>query len=81
MSDTLLPEAFAEPEPFAATWCLATEPERYERRLASDMTELPALYDVGRCPEPARRPPEPSRPTTHDHRDPHARCRRERCTR
>ncbi|MFF0036113.1 SRPBCC family protein [Streptomyces mirabilis] len=34
-----------------------------------------------RCPDPARRPPEPSRPTTHDHRDPHARCRRERCTR
>ncbi|MFF4729678.1 hypothetical protein ACFY3M_30895 [Streptomyces mirabilis] len=47
MSDTLLPEAFAELEPFAATWCLATEPERYERRLASDMTELQALYDVG----------------------------------
>ncbi|GHD58523.1 hypothetical protein GCM10010317_047870 [Streptomyces mirabilis] len=47
MSDTLLPDAFAELEPFAATWCLATEPERYERRLASDMTELQALYDVG----------------------------------
>jgi hypothetical protein len=47
VSDTLLPEAFAELEPFAATWCLATEPERYERRLASDMTELQALYGVG----------------------------------
>nr|WP_168518209.1 SRPBCC family protein [Streptomyces sp. S1D4-11]QIZ02154.1 hypothetical protein HEP87_46975 [Streptomyces sp. S1D4-11] len=29
------------------TWSLATEPERYERRRASDMTELQALYDVG----------------------------------
>ncbi|MGW1754998.1 hypothetical protein [Streptomyces mirabilis] len=47
MSDTLLPEAFAELEPFTATWCPATEPERHERRLASDMTELQALYDVG----------------------------------
>ncbi|MFF2127845.1 hypothetical protein ACFVW1_21085 [Streptomyces olivochromogenes] len=47
MSDTLLPEAFAELEPFAATWCLATERERYERRPASDMSELQALYGVG----------------------------------
>ncbi|MFJ8027089.1 hypothetical protein [Streptomyces sp. NPDC096311] len=47
VSDTLLPEAFAELESFAATWCLAIEPERYERRLASDMTELQVLYDAG----------------------------------
>ncbi|MFF7600942.1 hypothetical protein [Streptomyces mirabilis] len=47
MSDALLPEAFAELEPVAATWCLATEPERHERRPASDMTALLALYDVG----------------------------------
>jgi hypothetical protein len=41
-----LPEQFAELEPFAGTWCLATEPERWERRLATSQQELRAFYDV-----------------------------------
>ncbi len=42
----LLPAEFAELEPFAATWCLATEGERYAQRLASTMDELQAFYDA-----------------------------------
>jgi hypothetical protein len=42
----LLPKEFAELEPFAAGWCLASEPERYTRRLASSMPELQAFYDA-----------------------------------
>jgi hypothetical protein len=44
MSDALLPPEFADLEPWAATWCLATEPERWARRLASPMAELRAFY-------------------------------------
>ena len=43
---TLLPAEFADLEPFAATWCLPTEPERYGTRLATPMTELQAFYDA-----------------------------------
>ena len=46
MSDALLPPEFADLEPWAATWCLATEPERWARRLASPMAELQAFYDA-----------------------------------
>ena len=46
MSTALLPPAFADLEPFAATWCLATEPERWERRLASSFEDLQAFYDA-----------------------------------
>lgn len=42
----LLPPEFEDLEPFAATWCLATEPERWERRLATSMDDLRAFYDV-----------------------------------
>jgi hypothetical protein len=42
----LLPIEFAELEPFARDWCLATEPERYAKRLASSMPELRAFYDA-----------------------------------
>jgi hypothetical protein len=41
---TLLPDEFADLEPFAQTWCLATEPERYATRLAASMTDLHTLY-------------------------------------
>ena len=44
---SMLPEAFAELEPFAQKWCLRTERERYETRLSSTMEEMQALYDVG----------------------------------
>ncbi|MBE1536769.1 hypothetical protein [Actinomadura algeriensis] len=42
----LLPEAFADLEPFAAKWCLPTEHERYTARLASTMQEMQAFYDA-----------------------------------
>lgn len=41
---SLLPPDFADLEPWAATWCLATEPERWERRMASTMPELEAFH-------------------------------------
>jgi hypothetical protein len=46
MADTWLPAQFADLEPFAQKWCLATEAERYAQRLASSMTELQAFYDA-----------------------------------
>jgi hypothetical protein len=46
MADVLLPAAFADLEPFAPTWCLATESERYERRLASSMAAMREFYDA-----------------------------------
>ena len=46
MSDALLPSAFAELEGFAATWCLATETERWNARIASTMTEMREFYDA-----------------------------------
>jgi hypothetical protein len=44
--DRLLPEAFADLEPFAGKWCLDTESERYGERLASTMDEIQAFYDA-----------------------------------
>ena len=38
----LLPPEFADLKPFVETWCLPTETERFERRLASSMDELQA---------------------------------------
>jgi hypothetical protein len=46
MSDRRLPSEFADLERFAQRWCLATERERYARRLASSMEEMRALYDA-----------------------------------
>jgi hypothetical protein len=45
-ADRLLPEPFAELEPFASKWCLATESERYAERMASSVEEMQAFYDV-----------------------------------
>ena len=42
---TFLPDPFADLEPFAV-WCLATERERYAKRLASTMPEMQAFYDA-----------------------------------
>ena len=42
----MLPAEFADLEPFAADWCLPTEPERFAKRLASSMPEMQALYDA-----------------------------------
>ncbi|MEU8895957.1 hypothetical protein [Nocardia sp. NPDC048505] len=46
MTAPVLPPAFADFEEFAETWCLATETERYARRMASSMPELTAFYDA-----------------------------------
>jgi hypothetical protein len=43
---TMLPVKFAELEPLARTWCLATEGERWQRRHDSTMAELTAFYDA-----------------------------------
>ena len=40
-----LPADFADLEPFA-DWALATEAERYAKRLSSTMDELQAFYDA-----------------------------------
>ncbi len=49
----MLPSEFADLEPFAQKWCLATENERWNVRMSSTMPELQALYDavLPRVPE------------------------------
>lgn len=42
----LLPEAFAGLQPYATTWCLATEPERWAQRLATSIDDMQAFYDA-----------------------------------
>jgi hypothetical protein len=42
----LLPPEFAELEPYAPTWCLATERERFAQRMATPMDEQQAFYDA-----------------------------------
>ena len=42
----MLPEEFGDLEPYAAEWCLATETERYAKRLASRMDEIQPFYDA-----------------------------------
>ncbi|GGU94059.1 hypothetical protein GCM10010182_07480 [Actinomadura cremea] len=46
MSAAMLPDAFAECEPFAAKWCIPTEAARYAERLNSTMAEMQAFYDA-----------------------------------
>jgi hypothetical protein len=46
MAERLLPREFADLEPYAPTWCLATESERYARRLARSMAEMQSFYDA-----------------------------------
>ena len=43
---TLLPEQFAELEPFVDMWSLASESERYAQRLGSTMDEMQTFYDA-----------------------------------
>ena len=42
----LLPEEFADLEPFAADWCLPSERERLAKRYASTMPDMQAFYDA-----------------------------------
>ena len=46
MTTALLPSEFSDLEPFAATWSLATEPERWAQRLASTMDDMQTFYDA-----------------------------------
>jgi hypothetical protein len=46
MAEPLLPPEFSDLEPWAARWCLATEPERWAQRMRSPMAELQAFYDA-----------------------------------
>jgi hypothetical protein len=46
MTAALLPPAFADLEPYAPTWCLPTEPERWATRLASTMADMQDFYDA-----------------------------------
>jgi len=41
----MLPAEFADLQQFA-DWCLASEPERYQKRLGSSMHEMQAFYDA-----------------------------------
>lgn len=40
-----LPPEFADLEQFS-DWCLASEPQRYHKRLASTMVEMQSFYDA-----------------------------------
>jgi len=40
----LLPAEFSDLEPYAEQWCLASESQRFERRMGSDMDEMGAFY-------------------------------------
>ncbi|MFC5745797.1 hypothetical protein [Actinomadura rugatobispora] len=46
MSDPMLPDAFADCEPFAAKWCIPTEAARYAERLNSTIAEMQPFYDA-----------------------------------
>jgi len=46
MTDALLPGEFADLEPYASKWCLATETERYATRITSSMDEMQSFYDA-----------------------------------
>jgi hypothetical protein len=46
MTAPMLPAEFADLEPFASTWCLPTESERFAQRLALPMHEMQAFYDA-----------------------------------
>ena len=46
MADALLPPQFSDLEPYAKMWCLASEAERYAKRLASTMDGMQEFYDA-----------------------------------
>ena len=46
MTERLLPPEFADLEPYAATWCLPTERERFARRMSSSIDEMQTFYDA-----------------------------------
>jgi len=42
----MLPNEFADLEPFASKWCLPTEQQRYSTRLATPFQEMRVFYDA-----------------------------------
>jgi hypothetical protein len=46
MPTTRLPSAFAELEPFAEKWCLPTEAERWNMRMATSMLMMREFYEA-----------------------------------
>jgi hypothetical protein len=46
MSEARLPSAFAELERYAESWCLPTEAERWNKRMATSMLEMRKFYDA-----------------------------------
>ena len=46
MTDLSLPKSFEVLEPLVATWALATQDERQQRRIHSSRGELRAFYDA-----------------------------------
>jgi hypothetical protein len=44
VAEPRLPDGFADLEPFVDRWCLATEHERYARRLATPIEQMKAFY-------------------------------------
>ena len=46
MTETRLPSAFAELEPYAEKWCLATEAERWNMRMTTPMVVMREFYDA-----------------------------------
>jgi len=46
VATALLPEEFADLEPFAADWCMPTARQRPAKRYASTMPDMQALYDA-----------------------------------
>jgi len=42
----MLPQDFSDLEPFASDWCLATETERWDKRISTPMPELLDMYDA-----------------------------------
>jgi hypothetical protein len=46
MAMQLLPGEFADLEPFAEKWCLATERERWAQRVSSSIEEMQTFYDA-----------------------------------
>ena len=46
VTETRLPSAFAELEPYAEKWCLATEADRWNMRMPTPMLVMREFYDA-----------------------------------
>jgi hypothetical protein len=46
VAEAYLPTEFSDLEPFAATWCLATESERWTQRMNTSIEEMRSFYDA-----------------------------------